>query len=163
VQEQVTAARYRFSETHAAAEEGARAALEAAGAGHFADRTVTELSGGEAQRVAVAGLIAQETPLLLLDEPANHLDPAQQIELYSLIGRLWREGHGVLCITHDVNMLRYVGGPVRVIGLGAGRVRFECEYDSPELPKHVGELFNVAMDVVESGNQRLLVPVARAT
>lgn len=162
VLEQVTAARYRFHESHPAAEEGALVALEAAGAAHFAERHVNELSGGEAQRVAVAGMIAQETPLLLLDEPANHLDPAQQIELYRLIARLWREGRGVLCITHDVNMLRFVGdAAVRVVGLADGRVRFDCEYGSPELAGHVGELFNVGIEIVQAGADRLLVPSGR--
>jgi iron complex transport system ATP-binding protein len=159
VLEQVTAARFRFHETHHAAEAGARSALDAAGASQFAARYVNELSGGEAQRVAVAGMIAQETPLLLLDEPANHLDPAQQIELYRLIARLWREGRGVLCITHDVNMLRFVGdAAVRVVGLADGRVRFDCEYGSPELAGHVGELFNVGIEIVQAGADRLLVP-----
>ena len=162
VLEQVTAARFRFHETHHAAEAGALAALNAAGAAQFAARHVNELSGGEAQRVAVAGMIAQETPLLLLDEPANHLDPAQQIELYRLIARLWREGRGVLCITHDVNMLRFVGdAAVRVVGLAEGRVRFECEYGAPELPGHVGGLFNVGIEIVQAGADRLLVPSGR--
>lgn len=163
VLEQVTAARYRFSETHREATAGAMRALESAGAAEFAQRNAVELSGGEQQRVAIAGLIAQETPLLLLDEPANHLDPAQQIELYRVIGRLWREGRGILCITHDVNILRYLEAhrPLRVVGLGAGRVQFECEYTSPELAENAGALFNVAMDVVETAGQRLLVPGAK--
>ena len=165
VLEQITAARFRFSESHRDAEAGALRALESADAVQFKDRRITELSGGEQQRVAVAGLIAQESPLLLLDEPANHLDPNQQIELYRLIGRLWREGRGVLCITHDVNMLRYVGSdaPIRVVGLSKGRLQFECEYASAELPSHVGALFNVGMEVLDSAGGRLLMPAAHGS
>lgn len=154
----VKAARYRFNETHSQAEIEIVAALKKADVLGYLHRPVTELSGGEQQRVGVAALIAQDAPLLLLDEPANHLDPAQQIELYSLIAQLWRKGRGVLCITHDVNMLRHVGSPdVRVVGMAHGRTQFETTYGAPDLPESVGQLFSVQMDVVESSGQRLLI------
>ena len=155
----VQAARYRFSETHANAEQEALSALNEAGAAEFAARSITQLSGGEQQRVAVAALIAQQSPLVLLDEPANHLDPAQQIGLYRLFGRLWRAGRGILCITHDINMLRHVGGSdLRVIGLGAGRIQFESSFAARDLPEKVGALFNVPMEVIEARGGRMLVP-----
>ena len=147
----VKAARYRFNETHSEAEIEILAALKKADVLEYLHRPVTELSG-------VAALIAQDAPLLLLDEPANHLDPAQQIELYSLIAQLWRKGRGVLCITHDVNMLRHVSSPdVRVVGMAHGRTQFETTYGASDLPESVGQLFNVQMDVVESSGQRLLI------
>jgi iron complex transport system ATP-binding protein len=161
----VTAARYRFHETHANARAEAMRALEAARAADFADRPATELSGGEQQRVAIAALIAQDAPLLLLDEPANHLDPAQQIEMYALIGRLWQQGRGVLCITHDINMLRHVGGDaaaIRVVGLSAGRVKFEASYASGELAGKLGELFGVRMHVVNVAGTPMLMAAGAA-
>jgi iron complex transport system ATP-binding protein len=88
--ELVTAARFRFSESHADSRRAAHMALARVGASEFALRPVTQISGGEHQRVALAALIAQEAPLMLLDEPANHLDPGQQIGIYKLIGELWR-------------------------------------------------------------------------
>ena len=154
----VQAARFRFSETQPESKSAVEEALEAADVLKFRDRAVTQLSGGEQQRVGVAALIAQDAPLMLLDEPANHMDPSQQIELYSLIARQWRKGRGVLCITHDVNMLRHVGSEeVRVVGMADGRTQFETTYGATDLPYHVGRLFNVTMDVVESGGQRILV------
>lgn len=160
----VLAARYRFSETHADAERETLAALAKANALGFLSSPVIELSGGEQQRVAVAALIAQDAPLLLLDEPANHLDPAQQIELYSLFGNLWRKGKGVLCITHDINMLRHVGREadrIRVVGMARGHVQFECAFDAADLPALIGKLFDVEMQSIDAGGRRLLIPAER--
>ena len=103
----VCAARFRFSEARSHSERRALAALSRVDASEFADRRFLQLSGGEQRRVAFAALLAQEAPLLLLDEPANHLDPAQQIEIYRLIGRLRLEGYGILCITHDLNLINH--------------------------------------------------------
>jgi iron complex transport system ATP-binding protein len=156
----VAAARYRFSESRARSVEGAKSALEQVGAAELAPRTVTELSGGERQRVAIAALLAQEAPLLLLDEPANHLDPAQQAQTYQLVGRLRDEGKGVLCVTHDINLLASVAGanPARVVGVAEGRLRFQLPSDAPELPAALGELFGAPMRVLQDEYGRAIVP-----
>ena len=157
--ELVTAARFRFSESHAASRRAAQAAMARVGASEFFARPVTQLSGGEHQRVALAALIAQEAPLLLLDEPANHLDPAQQIGIYKLIGELWREGRAVLCVTHDLNLLRFVGrdpARVRVAGLNAGRKAFECRLEDSELRAQYAQLFRVRL--ARTGYTTLLIP-----
>jgi iron complex transport system ATP-binding protein len=157
----VCGARYRFAETRATAQAAATDALEQAGAGVFADRVVSTLSGGEQQRVAIAAMLAQEAPLLLLDEPGNHLDPGQQIALYSLIGRLWQRGHGVLCITHDINLLTRLGNAerVRVVGISEGRIRFDIPLSSADLPAQLGSLFSVEFAVVEASGHRAFLPV----
>jgi iron complex transport system ATP-binding protein len=161
--EVVAAARYRFAENRALSTDAAQRALLRAGAGGLAERLVTELSGGERQRVALAALLAQEAPLLLLDEPANHLDPAQQIDAYELIGALWRDGLGILCVTHDVNLLAHVGDSdrVRVVGLCDGRIRFDLSYDSPELPGELGKLFGLELRVLDFDGRRLLLASQR--
>jgi iron complex transport system ATP-binding protein len=155
--ETVVAARYRFDETRPAARDASRRALERLGVGAHAETPITRLSGGERQRVSLAALVAQEAKLLLLDEPANHLDPAQQAETYALIGALVREGAGVLCVTHDVNLLAYTGERARVVGLAAGKVAFESHDDAPELPGHLAEIFQVPMEPVAVGSRRLIV------
>jgi iron complex transport system ATP-binding protein len=157
--ETVAVARYRFREAHERSLTAARAALERAGASSFSDRRVTELSGGERQRVALAALLAQETPLLLVDEPANHLDPAQQIDAYELLGRCWRSGLGVLCVTHDVNLLAHVGESdrIRVVGLSLGRVSFALDYSAPELPAELGRLFGLALRAVALDDRRVIL------
>lgn len=71
----------------------------------LAERDIRTLSGGERQRVALAAVLAQDTPLLLLDEPANMLDLPQQASLMRLLGRLCREqGKSVVMVLHDLNL-----------------------------------------------------------
>lgn len=160
----VIAARFRFHESFAASRAAARDALAQAGAGAFAAAPVTRLSGGEQQRVALAAVIAQESPLLLLDEPANHLDPAQQIAMYKLIGDLWRRGRAIVCVTHDLNLLRFaragaaVPGALRVGGLQSGKVSFERDYDAPALAADLQALFGVRLRELPVESGRLLIP-----
>ena len=84
-------------------EHRARAALDAVGAGHLADRSVTELSGGELQRVCLASTLALEPALLLLDEPTSQLDAGGARALLELVRRLARErGTAVVISEHRV-------------------------------------------------------------
>jgi len=78
------------------------ASLVRVGAAELAARPFDELSGGERQRVVVARALAQETPVLLLDEPSSHLDIAHQLEVYRLARTLTAEGRTVLMVCHDL-------------------------------------------------------------
>ncbi|HWZ89803.1 MAG TPA: metal ABC transporter ATP-binding protein [Polyangiaceae bacterium] len=162
--ETVAAARFRFREAHAESQRAAERALVRVGAGEYAARPVTQLSGGERQRVAFACLVAQEAQILLFDEPANHLDPAQQLDVYRLLGELWREGRTILCINHDVNLLHHLGDPerVRVVGLNAGQIAFDASLTDSSLPERLGKLFGVEMDTIEGRGQRFILPRARS-
>ena len=80
------------------------AALHATGTHDLADRAVDELSGGQRQRVWIAMALAQETPILLLDEPTTFLDIAHQIEVLDLVADLnERRGATVVMVLHDLN------------------------------------------------------------
>lgn len=79
------------------------AAMAATNVTELAERPVDELSGGQRQRVWVAMALAQETPLLLLDEPTTYLDIAHQIELLDLFARLHSEGRTLIAVLHDLN------------------------------------------------------------
>jgi iron complex transport system ATP-binding protein len=82
-----------------------RRAMEATGTRGLADRPVGELSGGERQGVVLARALAQETPLLLLDEPTAHLDIGHQASVLSLVRRLCLdEGMGALAVVHDLTL-----------------------------------------------------------
>jgi iron complex transport system ATP-binding protein len=70
---------------------------------HLAERSITELSGGEHRRVLLARALIQDAPLLLLDEPTAHLDIAHQAELMEQVRRRVREGRGALAALHDLN------------------------------------------------------------
>ncbi|MBO9127147.1 MULTISPECIES: ABC transporter ATP-binding protein [unclassified Rhizobium] len=85
-------------------EQAVSAAIEATGMNDLAGRRVNELSGGQRQRAWIAMVLAQETPLLLLDEPTTFLDIAHQMELMLLLERLNRErGYTIAAVLHDLN------------------------------------------------------------
>ena len=85
--------------------EVARRAMERVGVAHLADRRLSALSGGERQRVILARALAQECPLLVLDEPTTHLDVSHQISLLTLLRDLHRrDGLTVLAVLHDINL-----------------------------------------------------------
>lgn len=85
--------------------EAVRTALERTDCAHLRERLVTELSGGELQRVIIARALAQEPRLLLLDEPTAHLDLNHQLEIARMLRQLNREqGLTVLWVSHDLNL-----------------------------------------------------------
>lgn len=80
-------------------------ALERMGITELANRCVDELSGGQRQRVWIALALAQETDILLLDEPTTYLDIAYQVEILDLLTELnRRKGETIVMILHDVNL-----------------------------------------------------------
>jgi iron complex transport system ATP-binding protein len=119
------------SDDHLAAE----AALRALDVFDLAQRDVRTLSGGERQRVAIAALLAQDTPLLLLDEPANALDLAHQVSVMQLLARLCREqGKTVIMVGHDLNLAQRVAShALLLMGDGAWRAGTVAHTLRPEL------------------------------
>lgn len=79
-------------------------ALAAVGLTGFARRNATELSGGEQGRVLIARALAQQTPLLMADEPIAGLDPAHQITTMKTFSALARQGKAVLVSLHDLGL-----------------------------------------------------------
>lgn len=163
--EMVAAWRYRFDEAHHTALQAAQQAMLRVGVGHLANRAVNTLSGGEAQRVAMAAALAQDPRILLLDEPSVHLDPARQIELYSTMSKEWREGRGVICVTHDPNLLQSVvaegAAKVRVVGMREGRIVFDLAYDSDQLANELSELYGIEWHAIEFGERKLFLAGGR--
>jgi iron complex transport system ATP-binding protein len=84
-------------------EEAVIAAMEATRVTDLSGRLVDELSGGQRQRVWIAMVLAQQTPILLLDEPTTFLDIAHQIELMDLLADLNAQGRTILAVLHDLN------------------------------------------------------------
>ena len=101
----------------------ARRALEAVSALPLARRPLGELSGGERQRVFLARALAQEADILLLDEPADALDPAHQAALFALLKGLTRSGATVAAVMHDVNAAVLYAD--RILALRGGRPLFD--------------------------------------
>jgi len=98
-------------------------ALQYLGILHLADRETTNLSGGEKQKVALAGILAMRPSLLLLDEPLASLDPASAQETLALVRRIVDEGKSVLMVEHRVEDVLNIH-PNRVMFLEDGQVRY---------------------------------------
>ena len=126
-----------------------RRALERVGAWDLASRPLSELSGGQRQKVFLAMALAQDTETILMDEPTTYLDVACQIEVMALSRRLAEEGRAVVMVLHDLCLaLRYAH---RAVLLSGGRV---SQAGTPE------ELF--AGDALEQGMGVRLGRVAAA-
>jgi iron complex transport system ATP-binding protein len=95
-------------------------ALDRLGLAGFRDRDATALSGGELARVLLARVLAQETPLILADEPVAGLDPEAQLRVMGLFAGLAGEGRGIVASIHDLGLaMRFC---TRLVLLSAGRV-----------------------------------------
>ncbi len=156
IEELVATGRHRFGESHGEALAHARRALSELGAEHLATRLTDKVSGGELQRALLATLLAQEAPLLLVDEPANHLDPGQQLAAYRTLGQLWERGHGLVVVTHDLNLASRLGRPerIRVLGLSEGRVAFDTTLAEPTLTQELAGLYGVSLREVDLDGER---------
>jgi len=88
----------------------------------LADRSVRELSAGEWQRALLARALAQDTPVLMLDEPVAHLDPGHRHEAHALLRNMARnQGKAILCVSHDLNLAAEFSDRLMVIDDGAVR------------------------------------------
>ncbi len=114
------------------------------------------LSGGERQRVAIAAVLAQETPLLLLDEPANALDLAHQVALMQLLAGLCREGRTVLMVAHDLNLVDGVASHALLLS-GDGRWRAGT-VEAMMQPGLLGECLGHPIAVLRHEGRRIFLP-----
>ncbi|GGS48776.1 MULTISPECIES: ABC transporter ATP-binding protein [Actinokineospora] len=102
-------------------EEAVNQALKKTAADEFADRTLDELSGGQRQRAWIAMALAQETDILLLDEPTTHLDLAHQIDVLELVRDLHRDtNRTIVMVLHELALAaRYAD---RLVAMKNGRI-----------------------------------------
>ncbi|NNG98789.1 ABC transporter ATP-binding protein [Gordonia araii NBRC 100433] len=134
-------------------------ALAATRTTELADHRVDQLSGGQRQRVWVAMVLAQQTPLILLDEPTTFLDIAHQIELLELCRALNREqGRTVVAVLHDLNQAcRYADF---VVAMRDGRIVAQGAPAEVVTEEVVEEVFGLACRIIddpESGTP-LVIP-----
>lgn len=123
-----------------------RRALEQTDTWQLAGRRMGELSGGERQRVVVARALAQETPLLLLDEPTAHLDMGHQAAVLDLVRRLCRrEGKAGLAAIHDLSLAgQYCD---RLVMLNEGRIVGEGEPQEVLSPQLLASVYGTRVSV----------------
>ena len=149
----IAAARYRFYESHHQSRHNASALLKKNNLEHLAKRDWHTLSGGEAQRIALLCMLAQDAEVWLLDEPANHLDPAIQKETYRTLIEEWMSGRTLIVVTHNINLIlssvprdRY--SDVCVLGLEKGKTSFELRLSDSLLPQKVGMLYQLPVQKI---------------
>jgi iron complex transport system ATP-binding protein len=135
---------YRSSIGRGSAGDWARArdAMEAANVQHLADRSIDELSGGERQRVVLAQALAQDAPVLLLDEPTTHLDVRHVLDLLGMVrGLASRDGKAVLAIFHELNVAAATSD--RMVALSEGRVVAEGAPEDVVTPDLLRSVYGV--------------------
>ena len=109
-------------------------------------KKMSHLSGGERQRVFIARALAQDTPLLLLDEPSLHLDISYQMEIYGLLKRLQRDRKKtILAAEHNINLA--AAHAERLVFLKAGRVVLEGSPAETIRAETVRDIFEAEADV----------------
>lgn len=139
-------------------ERAVSAALDEVGMSEHADRLVEELSGGQRQRAWIAMTLAQETPILLLDEPTTYLDIAHQIDVLDLCARLHEGGRTLVAVLHDLNLAaRYA---THMIALRDGAVVAQGAPDRVVTADLLREVFDLDARVIpdpETGSP-LIVP-----
>lgn len=110
---------------------------------HLKDREVTQISGGELQRVIIAQSLVQDTPILLLDEPTSHLDINNEFEILDIISRMNKERKkSIILVSHDLNLAaRYCE---RLILLKEGRIFAQGEVERVLTPENIRSVYHLS-------------------
>jgi iron complex transport system ATP-binding protein len=151
-----------FRQWTARDEEAVRTALAATNTLELSGRGVDELSGGQRQRVWIAMALAQETDILLLDEPTTFLDLAHQVEVLDLVADLNRNrGTTVAIVLHDLNLAaRYAD---HLIAMKAGQVVAEGAPSTVVTRELVAEVFGLQSRIIADpvSGTPMVVPMGR--
>ncbi|GAA2542689.1 MULTISPECIES: ABC transporter ATP-binding protein [Streptomyces] len=150
VRDVVEFGRYPYRGRWGGADPGGRAAVDRAlaltGVAELAERGAEHLSGGQLQRVWLAGCLAQETGVLLLDEPTTYLDLRYQVELLDLMRDL-ADDHGIAVgvVLHDLDQAAAVAD--RIVLLAGGRVVAEGPPEDVLTPERLTEVYGIRIEV----------------
>jgi iron complex transport system ATP-binding protein len=151
-----------FRQWTARDEEAVRTALAATDTLELAGRGVDELSGGQRQRVWIAMALAQETDILLLDEPTTFLDVTHQVEVLDLVTDLNRSrGTTVAIVLHDLNLAaRYAD---HLVAMKAGQVVAKGTPSTVVTRELVAEVFGLESRIIDDpvSGTPMVVPVGR--
>lgn len=116
-------------------------AMQETNIGDMAEKLVSELSGGQRQRVFLAMVLAQDTPLVLLDEPTTYLDISHQVELMALLRRQNQQGKTVVAVLHDLNQAsRYCD---YLVMMAAGKIVAQGTPEAVMTPALLTQVFDI--------------------
>jgi iron complex transport system ATP-binding protein len=135
-------------------------AMIAADVSAMADRRITELSGGERSRVALARVLAVEAPVILADEPVASLDPRHQIDVMKLLRKTADQGALIVVVTHDLGMAARFADQVLVVS--QGRLVALGPPDDALTDALLSDVFRVSAFRAKAGEQPVIVPWAEA-
>lgn len=145
----------------AADEEAVLAAMRLTDTLELSARYVDELSGGQRQRVWIAMVLAQQTPILLLDEPTTYLDIAHQIELLELFKDLNEQGRTIIAVLHDLNhAARYAN---HIIAMKKGQLIAQGEPHEIVTEQMVDDVFGLKCKVIDDpvSHTPLVIPLGK--
>lgn len=137
-------------------------ALEVTNMLSFARRPVDQLSGGQKQRVWIAMALAQETELLLLDEPTTYLDIAHQYDVLSLLRRLNKqEGRTIIMVVHDLNHASQFAD--YMVAISEGKIAYKGTPREVMKPEILYEVFGIHSNILEDPmtGQPICLPYVR--
>ena len=127
----------------------AKTAMEETGVQTMADKSFSNLSGGEQQRVMHARALTQETPCLILDEPTNHLDITYQLQIMDLVSS---RNMTVIAAIHDLNIAAMYCD--RIVAIKKGKIVAEGTPQEVLTPKIIFELYHVKAKVIPRSDGR---------
>lgn len=159
VREVVTMGRYVRSDGVFDSAEDRRAAEEAmkfTDSLELSDRPVNELSGGERQRVLLARALAQETNIVILDEPTTHLDITHQLDLCRLVREMVQQGKTVIAAMHDLNLVGHFAE--RAVLFGNGGLVVADETEKVMESDALDDVYHVRFNKIKEGGKTLVLP-----
>ena len=136
-------------------------ALEITNLTLFADRPVDTLSGGQRQRAWIAMALAQQTDVLLLDEPTTYLDLAYQMDVLDLLDDLNQQGRTIVMVLHDLNQAaRYAD---TVVALRGGQIVVQGDPEHVMTPENIRQVFGLHAEVITDPitGTPMCVPIGR--
>jgi iron complex transport system ATP-binding protein len=122
----------------------------------FSERRVTELSGGERSRVALARVLAVEAPVVLADEPTSSLDPRHQLDVMQTLRTAASKGTLVIVVTHDLGLAARFADTVLV--LSEGRLVSQGPPAQALSEQVIGEVFRISAYRAEYHREQVIVP-----
>ena len=138
----------------------ANEALQATDTARFASRPLTSLSSGERQRVFIARALAQNSPIMLLDEPTNFLDLKHQVGVYDLLKAAQVEKEKtIVAVTHDINLAgQYCD---EILLLGADSSYHIGKTKTVLVPERIKEIFDIDVFAGRIGREEFFIPLGK--
>ncbi|WP_291327366.1 ABC transporter ATP-binding protein [Desulfovibrio sp. UCD-KL4C] len=129
-------------------------AIKMIGVDHLIDRPVSELSGGEFQRVLMARTVSQQAKIMVLDEAASGVDVAGKIELFDMLKKMNLQGATIICVIHDLNLAALYFD--RLVFLSNGKVKLDGPPAEVVTKENISNVYKTSVSIVE--HPQLSVP-----